>query len=262
MHWATKAGIWFAAAFQALAAALALPVVGMLTGRVVGDYFVRGELLGLIGLVLGVLAYLIALASSYDHLRYFYQSFEPPGVRNSWALALAIEVATFYMSFSYVILGSTWALWGSILGAFIVFWGNFNSMVEGRLLRHEARRREMEREQAPTAEALPQPALQTPPPAKPSPQPTLQSPQAAENPPKPAERETAPPPPPRPSYPSLNGGHEQIRAKILEFARMGVSREEIMDRLGLPEKVADFHLFQLAQRGLVRLEGNRVFPNE
>ena len=115
-----------------LIAALALPVVGLVTGRVVGDFFLRGDLIGAVGAGFGVLVYALALASSYSHLRHYYRGYEAQGVRASWALALAVEVATFYMSFSYVVINSAWAFWGSLLGAFVVFWGNFSSMCEAR----------------------------------------------------------------------------------------------------------------------------------
>jgi uncharacterized membrane protein len=115
-----------------LIAALALPVVGLVTGRVVGDFFLRGDLIGAVGAGFGVLVYALALASSYSHLRHYYQGYEAQGVRASWALALAVEVATFYMSFAYVVIQSPWAFWGSLLGAFVVFWGNFSSMYEAR----------------------------------------------------------------------------------------------------------------------------------
>lgn len=118
-----------------LIAALALPVVGLVTGRVVGDFFLRGDLIGAVGAGFGVLVYALALASSYSHLRHYYQGYEAQGVRASWALALAVEVATFYMSFAYVVIHSPWAFWGSLLGAFVVFWGNFSSMYEARIER-------------------------------------------------------------------------------------------------------------------------------
>ena len=120
-----------------LIAALALPVVGLVTGRVVGDFFLRGDLIGAVGAGFGVLVYALALASSYSHLRHYYQGYEAQGVRASWALALAVEVATFYMSFAYVVIHSPWAFWGSLLGAFVVFWGNFSSMYEARTGRLE-----------------------------------------------------------------------------------------------------------------------------
>jgi hypothetical protein len=116
-------------------AALALPVVGLITGRVVGDFFLRGDLTGALGAGFGVLVYALALASSYSHLRHYYRGYEAQGVRASWALALAVEVATFYMSFSYVVIRSPWAFWGSLIGAFVVFWGNLSSMYEARLER-------------------------------------------------------------------------------------------------------------------------------
>ena len=121
-----------------LIAALALPVVGLVTGRVVGDFFLRGDLIGAVGAGFGVLVYALALASSYSHLRHYYQGYEAQGVRASWALALAVEVATFYMSFAYVVIHSPWAFWGSLLGAFVVFWGNFSSMYEARTGRLES----------------------------------------------------------------------------------------------------------------------------
>lgn len=127
MHWK--------AALLSVIAALALPVVGLITGRVVGDFFLRGDLTGAVGAAFGVLVYALALASSYSHLRHYYRGYEAQGVRASWALALAVEVATFYMSFSYVVIHSAWAFWGSLIGAFVVFWGNFSSMYEARIER-------------------------------------------------------------------------------------------------------------------------------
>lgn len=59
-------------------------------------------------------------------------------MRASWALAVAVEVATFYMSFSYVVIQSPWAFWGSLIGAFVVFWGNLSSMYEARMERLRA----------------------------------------------------------------------------------------------------------------------------
>ncbi|ADD27358.1 winged helix-turn-helix domain-containing protein [Meiothermus ruber] len=120
-------------ALLSLIAALALPVVGLVTGRVVGDFFLRGDLIGAVGAAFGVLVYALALASSYSHLRHYYRGYEAQGVRASWALALAVEVATFYMSFAYVVIHSPWAFWGSLIGAFVVFWGNFSSMYEARV---------------------------------------------------------------------------------------------------------------------------------
>lgn len=130
MHWN--------AALLSVIAALALPVVGLVTGRVVGDFFLRGDLIGAVGAAFGVLVYALALASSYSHLRHYYRGYEAQGVRASWALALAVEVATFYMSFSYVVIHSAWAFWGSLIGAFVVFWGNLSSMYEARLERARA----------------------------------------------------------------------------------------------------------------------------
>jgi uncharacterized membrane protein len=123
---------WNAIALSVIAA-LALPVVGLITGRVVGDFFLRGDLIGATGAAFGVLVYALALASSYSHLRHYYKGYEAQGVRASWALALAVEVATFYMSFSYVAIHSAWAFWGSLIGAFVVFWGNLSSMYEARV---------------------------------------------------------------------------------------------------------------------------------
>lgn len=128
---------WNAIALSVIAA-LALPVVGLITGRVVGDFFLRGDLIGATGAAFGVLVYALALASSYSHLRHYYKGYEAQGVRASWALALAVEVATFYMSFSYVVIHSAWAFWGSLIGAFVVFWGNLSSMYEARLERARA----------------------------------------------------------------------------------------------------------------------------
>lgn len=130
MHWK--------AALLSVIAALALPVVGLITGRVVGDFFLRGDLTGAVGAAFGVLVYALALASSYSHLRHYYRGYEAQGVRASWALALAVEVATFYMSFSHVVIHSAWAFWGSLIGAFVVFWGNLSSMYEARLERARA----------------------------------------------------------------------------------------------------------------------------
>ncbi|GEM82198.1 winged helix-turn-helix domain-containing protein [Meiothermus hypogaeus] len=125
---------WNAIALSVIAA-LALPVVGLITGRVVGDFFLRGDLIGATGAAFGVLVYALALASSYSHLRHYYKGYEAQGVRASWALALAVEVATFYMSFAYVVIHSAWAFWGSLIGAFVVFWGNLSSMYEARVER-------------------------------------------------------------------------------------------------------------------------------
>lgn len=125
---------WNAIALSVIAA-LALPVVGLITGRVVGDFFLRGDLIGATGAAFGVLVYALALASSYSHLRHYYKGYGAQGVRASWALALAVEVATFYMSFAYVVIHSAWAFWGSLIGAFVVFWGNLSSMYEARVER-------------------------------------------------------------------------------------------------------------------------------
>lgn len=92
-------------------------------------------MIGAVGAAFGVLVYALALASSYSHLRHYYKGYEAQGVRASWALALAVEVATFYMSFAYVVIHSGWAFWGSLIGAFVVFWGNLSSMYEARVER-------------------------------------------------------------------------------------------------------------------------------
>lgn len=81
---------WKAVALSVIAA-LALPVVGLITGRVVGDFFLRGDVIGMVGASFGVLVYALALASSYSHLRHYYRGYEAQGVRASRALALAVE---------------------------------------------------------------------------------------------------------------------------------------------------------------------------
>lgn len=144
---------WNAIALSVIAA-LALPVVGLITGRVVGDFFLRGDLIGATGAAFGVLVYALALASSYSHLRHYYKGYEAQGVRASWALALAVEVATFYMSFSYVVIQSAWAFWGSLIGAYVVFWGNLSSMYEARMER--VRVVQAESSTASAAQELPQ----------------------------------------------------------------------------------------------------------
>lgn len=112
---------------QAAIAAAAMPVVGFITGKVVGEASDKVPFLAWIGV--GV--YAVALAASYAHLRHYYARFDSPGVRASPFIALAVEVATFYLSFASVVLGSSWALWGSLVGASVVFWGNFTSMSLG-----------------------------------------------------------------------------------------------------------------------------------
>lgn len=250
-----------------MVAALALPVVGLATGRVVGDLYKHGregDPMGIAGALIGLMVYLIALASSYSHLRNYYSQFESRAVKASWAMALAIEMSTFYMSAAYVLYGSPWAFWGSLLGAFVVFWGNFDSMLRGKLDNDRASREVERPEQAgerqaperldvrpPVREAVlnePSPSLSV---SVPSPTPPLTIP--------------SPPPSPSPSPsppPSMNGGHEQTQAHILDLIRMGLDKQEIADRLQLTEAAVNFHLTRLARRGLVRLEGGQVLPNQ
>ncbi|BCZ90599.1 helix-turn-helix transcriptional regulator [Thermus thermophilus] len=112
---------------QAAIAAAAMPVVGFITGKVVGEAASKAPLLA----GAGVVVYAVALAASYAHLRHYYARFDGEGVRASPFIALAVEVATFYLSFASVVLGSAWALWGSLIGAGVVFWGNLTSMSLG-----------------------------------------------------------------------------------------------------------------------------------
>lgn len=112
---------------QAAIAAAAMPVVGFITGKVVGEAASKAPLLA----GAGVVVYAVALAASYAHLRHYYARFDGEGVRASPFIALAVEVATFYLSFASVVLGSEWALWGSLIGAGVVFWGNLTSMSLG-----------------------------------------------------------------------------------------------------------------------------------
>ncbi|WP_243094791.1 helix-turn-helix transcriptional regulator [Thermus thalpophilus] len=112
---------------QAAIAAAAMPVVGFITGKVVGEAMAKFPLLA----VVGVVVYAVALAASYAHLRHYYARFDGEGVRASPFIAFAVEVATFYLSFASVVLGSAWALWGSLIGAGVVFWGNLTSMSLG-----------------------------------------------------------------------------------------------------------------------------------
>lgn len=112
---------------QAAIAASAMPVVGFITGKVVGEAMEKLPLLG----AAGVAVYAVALAASYAHLRHYYARFDADGVRASPFIAFAVEVATFYLSFASVVLGSAWALWGSLIGAGVVFWGNLTSMAMG-----------------------------------------------------------------------------------------------------------------------------------
>lgn len=117
---------------QAAIAAAAMPVVGFITGKVVGEASDKAPILAWTG----VLVYATALAASYAHLRHYYARFDAEGVRAAPFIAFAVEAATFYLSFASVVLGSTWALWGSLVGAGVVFWGNLTSMglgLKGRL---------------------------------------------------------------------------------------------------------------------------------
>jgi len=112
---------------QAAIAAAAMPVVGFITGKVVGEAASKAPLLA----GAGVVVYAVALAASYAHLRHYYARFDGEGVRTSPFIAFAVEVATFYLSFASVVLESRWALWGSLIGAGVVFWGNLTSMSLG-----------------------------------------------------------------------------------------------------------------------------------
>jgi len=112
---------------QAAIAAAAMPVVGFITGKVVGEAASKAPLLA----GAGVVVYAVALAASYAHLRHYYARFDGEGVRASPFIAFAVEVATFYLSFASVVLESRWALWGSLIGAGVVFWGNLTSMSLG-----------------------------------------------------------------------------------------------------------------------------------
>lgn len=116
---------------QAAIAAAAMPVVGFITGKVVGEAASKAPLLAGVGVVV----YAVALAASYAHLRHYYARFDGEGVRASPFIAFAVEVATFYLSFASVVLGSAWALWGSLIGAGVVFWGNLTSMSLGLMER-------------------------------------------------------------------------------------------------------------------------------
>lgn len=123
---------------QAAIAAAAMPVVGFITGKVVGEASDKAPILAWAG----VLVYATALAASYAHLRHYYARFDAEGVRAAPFIAFAVEAATFYLSFASVVLGSTWALWGSLVGAGVVFWGNLTSMGLGLKGRLGAERRE------------------------------------------------------------------------------------------------------------------------
>lgn len=262
---------WIAVVGKALVAALALPVVGLATGRVVGDLYRHGrdgDPMGIAGAFVGLGVYLVALASSYAHLRNYYSQFEGHRVKASWAMALAIEVSTFYMSAAYVLYGSPWAFWGSLLGAFVVFWGNLDSMLRGILAsRQSAEEAEASRNPAPreaVGERREPGASRRERPVEPMPDlAPAQDTQPGFLPvPSDASRrlEAEPPSPPQSPPPALNGGHERTQADILELARMGLSKREIAERLQMPEATLNFHLSRLARRGLVRLQGEAVYP--
>lgn len=159
--------------FQAAIAAAAMPVVGFITGKVVGEASERAPFLAWTGVVV----YAIALAASYAHLRHYYARFDAHGVKAAPFIAFAVEAATFYLSFASVVLESAWALWGSLVGAGVVFWGNLTSMSMGLVQttqggdRHSMGERvgwgpsstareakEVEREAAPPAEEAPEEA--------------------------------------------------------------------------------------------------------
>jgi len=124
---------------QAGIAAAAMPVVGFITGKVVGEASKAEPLLA----GMGVVVYAIALAASYAHLRHYYSRFDAPGVRASPFIAFAVELATFYLSFASVVLESRWALFGSLIGAGVVFWGNLTSMALGLAYRAGAEAKEV-----------------------------------------------------------------------------------------------------------------------
>ncbi len=134
---------------QAAIAAAAMPVVGFITGKVVGEASKAEPLLA----GMGVVVYAIALAASYAHLRHYYSRFDAPGVRASPFIAFAVELATFYLSFASVVLESRWALFGSLIGAGVVFWGNLTSMALGLAYRAGAEVPKVA--PAPREEALP-----------------------------------------------------------------------------------------------------------
>jgi DNA-binding transcriptional ArsR family regulator len=136
---------------QAGIAAAAMPVVGFITGKVVGEASKAEPLLA----GMGVVVYAIALAASYAHLRHYYSRFDAPGVRASPFIAFAVELATFYLSFASVVLESRWALFGSLIGAGVVFWGNLTSMALGLAYRAGAEAKEGAEVPAPREEALP-----------------------------------------------------------------------------------------------------------
>jgi len=134
---------------QAGIAAAAMPVVGFITGKVVGEASKAEPLLA----GMGVVVYAIALAASYAHLRHYYSRFDAPGVRASPFIAFAVELATFYLSFASVVLESRWALVGSLIGAGVVFWGNLTSMALG--LAHRAGAEAKEEAEVPKAAPAP-----------------------------------------------------------------------------------------------------------
>ena len=136
---------------QAGIAAAAMPVVGFITGKVVGEASKAEPLLA----GMGVVVYAIALAASYAHLRHYYSRFDAPGVRASPFIAFAVELATFYLSFASVVLESRWALFGSLIGAGVVFWGNLTSMALGLAYRAGAEAKEGAEVHAPKAAPAP-----------------------------------------------------------------------------------------------------------
>jgi DNA-binding transcriptional ArsR family regulator len=136
---------------QAGIAAAAMPVVGFITGKVVGEASKAEPLLA----GMGVVVYAIALAASYAHLRHYYSRFDAPGVRASPFIAFAVELATFYLSFASVVLESRWALVGSLIGAGVVFWGNLTSMALGLAYRAGAEAKEEAEVHAPKVAPAP-----------------------------------------------------------------------------------------------------------
>lgn len=125
---------------QAAIAALALPVSGFVIGKVVGDYALHPHAwMARVGAGIGLGVYLFTLLASYRHLRHWFHGFEPEHLNASATLAAAVEVATFYMSVTSVILPSAWAFAGSLVGAFVVFWGNLQSMASSRQHPNRAR---------------------------------------------------------------------------------------------------------------------------
>ncbi|WP_155982942.1 helix-turn-helix domain-containing protein [Thermus aquaticus] len=128
-----------------------MPVVGFITGKVVGEASKAEPLLA----GMGVVVYAIALAASYAHLRHYYSRFDAPGVRASPFIAFAVELATFYLSFASVVLESRWALVGSLIGAGVVFWGNLTSMALGLAHRAGAEAKEVAEVHAPKVAPAP-----------------------------------------------------------------------------------------------------------